>query len=334
LSLLESPIVWLIGICGAIIAFVLLAFSGKSTGTTPTTGTGTGTQTQQAQANTVSNAETQMKQQGYVSTASPQVEVYHNVDLSTIDKIAAYYGFDAKTVQSYAWSYPAKINVLFKNGEMKVYVNPNELPKTVTYIDETGATKTTEPASASKPQSSVMQPVDVNNPPPIVSWANDFNRINIAGTSLNRDSYYHEEGITNCYGTYYTGYGTGTLKIEWMPNGTTIGGLTPQAWKAKYGSGGSTAPANTPAPAPTPAPQPAPNTTGVTQQGSGQVTVNQPQAQAATKPIVKMNTDSEKAAAMNTARGMGYSGPNNYNSLVDFWLVKGYRVQYLNDWYG
>lgn len=322
MSILESPIAWIIGICGTIIAVALVLLSGKkdtptNNGTAAPTGTGTNGGAKASQSVYVSTPEQQSANGGRVISMSPIVEVYHAVDLYTPEQIAAYFKLDVNRILYIAAS-GTEIIVTMDNGSIKRYVNPNMLPKEVSYQNEAGQIVTKPPASANSPQTSVSQPVDVTNPPPVAPWANAFNRINLGGTSLNDDCYYHDGGITNKYGTYYTGYGAGTLPINQMPSGTTIGGLSPQQWIAKYGSGGSTAaPVIPPTPAPSPAVTPAPTTTP-----------------AAAKETVEMNDAPGQAAALAKARQMGYAGSDNMNSVASYFVDRGYRVHFAGSYFG
>lgn len=195
---------------------------------------------------------------GVVTSSSPVVLTQTMVNVSTPERMATYFGFDLKNVKSIATD-GKNINVLFNDGTTKVYINPNSAPVNVTWTNTAGQTVTTPPASATNPQTNVAQPVSATNPPPKVEWATDANRINLGGTSLNMDSYYYQNGITNQYGTFYTGYGMGTLPMNALPRGTTIGGkLAPCTANADLVQATSPPPAPPAPPVVTPPAPPAP----------------------------------------------------------------------------
>lgn len=68
----------------------------------------------------------------------------------------------------------------------------------------------------------------------IVEWATPENRLNLGGTSLNTDVYYHDEGLARENGSYYPNYGPGTTPLSSLPPGTTIGGLSVAAYRDAF----------------------------------------------------------------------------------------------------
>lgn len=61
--------------------------------------------------------------------------------------------------------------------------------------------------------------------------------INLAGISTSDNTFYVDEGIVNAQGYPYVAYGPKTMPISKLPKGTTIGGMTPEAWAKKYPNG-------------------------------------------------------------------------------------------------
>ena len=79
--------------------------------------------------------------------------------------------------------------------------------------------------STSSGAAGVINSIAVTAQAGIAAQCTPATRINLGGTSLNTDAYYVGNGVCDHNGTYYTGYGAGTISIASLPAGTTIGGV-------------------------------------------------------------------------------------------------------------